>query len=137
MYVRYMYGLYIYAIARTGIGLCVTCVSAQSPRHQLLAPAVSTTTWSPHVRAAPQSTGRALRTGMGRGAVLALWFQLAVAVAQGDTVAACSSTADHSDDVSYEACFGWCTASQAADHCSWCKVSARGHVPDPSRFARD
>ena len=66
---------------------------------------------------------------MGR-AVLAVLLQLGAglppAAAQNDvtTIAACSPSPDHDGDVAYDACFGWCSPSQAEDHCTWCKVRA-------------
>ena len=36
------------------------------------------------------------------------------------TVSVCES--DKEGDSNYEACFGWCDATQAVDHCQWCKV---------------
>lgn len=51
-----------------------------------------------------------------------LFGQLILTAGQADTIAACFSSEGHEDDVSYEACFGWCSASQATDHCGWCKV---------------
>ena len=33
-------------------------------------------------------------------------------------------------DLDHEACYGWCSASQAADHCPWCKCNG---APELSR----
>ena len=49
-----------------------------------------------------------------------------------EVVQACSSDAD--GDVDFQACFGWCLASQAADHCKWCKV--RTARAPPARLHR-
>lgn len=40
------------------------------------------------------------------------------------TVKACQSSKD--DDTSHEACFGWCSAMDAASHCEWCKCRGCG-----------
>ena len=29
---------------------------------------------------------------------------------------------EHEDDSTLESCFGWCSVTQATDHCQWCKV---------------
>ena len=53
-----------------------------------------------------------------------LYFALAEAADDGIFVVACPS--DEDGDTDYEACFGWCSASQAADHCPWCKCKGCG-----------
>ena len=41
-------------------------------------------------------------------------------VAEVPTVHVCKS--EHEGDSIFESCFGWCSATQSADHCQWCKV---------------
>ena len=68
------------------------------------------------------SARRASRCGyMSRSArcVWLLGLALAQAADDGAFVGACTS--DKEGDLGHEACYGWCSASQAADHCPWCK----------------
>lgn len=61
---------------------------------------------------------------------------LALAVAAEDDTYVRGCASDKSGDISHEACYGWCSASQAADHCPWCKCkgcvwcAAKGGVSD-------
>ena len=49
-----------------------------------------------------------------------LGLALAEAADDGDLVVGVC-TSDKEGDLGHEACYGWCSASQAADHCPWCK----------------
>tara|TARA_B110001452_G_C15045659_1_gene365114 strand:- start:206 stop:715 length:510 start_codon:yes stop_codon:yes gene_type:complete len=75
-----------------------------------------------------------------------LWLLVVATPALADdssVVHSCEAT--HDGDLDHEACYGWCSASQAADHCSWCKVRAHAlnahpvvvaHVPSRSAVQR-
>ena len=51
--------------------------------------------------------------------LLTLLLALPSVTAIGNELTPCTSS--HEEDSGYEACYGWCSAVAAAEHCTWCK----------------
>ena len=58
---------------------------------------------------------------MSRSACWVWLLGLALAEAADELAFVGACTSDKEGDLGHEACYGWCSASQAADHCPWCK----------------